>query len=352
MAINRFMPKKKDARGFALFIAIVFMSVMLLFGLALGSLSYKQQVLASSSVESQYAFYAADAALECAMYYDQQQNFFAYPPSDPGAAPAMICDGATPYSTSESWSGAQWVITNRLKFDSNTRCADVVLYKPNGAGITTVYSQGYDVPCATVAAPGNARFVSRGLFSKYSTSNNAPTYATLNPADKGSGETLSNGNLTLTRSGTSGWGTGLVRATVGKSSGKWYWEVKLNTDTGHHFLGGVSLGTLATSYLGVDLNGWALYSNDGSLVHNGQHNPVVTAIFGTGAVVDFALDMNAGVLQVSLNGSPFATLAGGLSGTFYPAFDQYDVGMQATVNFGASAFTYTPPAGYNAGLYQ
>jgi hypothetical protein len=351
MAIKRFMPKKEGKRGFALFIAIVFMSVMLLFGLALGSLSYKQQVLASSSVESQYAFYAADAALECTMYYDQQQNLFAYPPSDPGVAPSMVCDGGTPYSTSESWSGAQWVITNRIKFDSNTRCADVVVYKPNGAGLTTVYSQGYDVPCATVATPNNARFVSRGLFSKYSTGTNTVTYATLNPSDKGTGETLSNGNLTATK-GVSGWGTGLVRATIGKSSGKWYWEVRLNTDTGHHFLGGVSLSTLAGSYLGIDANGWALYSNDGALVHNAVHNPVVTSIFGTGAVVGYALNMDTGVLQVSLNGGAFVTLASGLSGTFYPAIDQYDSGMQATVNFGATAFTYTPPAGYNAGVYQ
>ena len=54
---------KKTQRGFALLIAIIFMSVMLSFGLALGSLAYKQQVLASSAIQSQYAFYAADSAL-------------------------------------------------------------------------------------------------------------------------------------------------------------------------------------------------------------------------------------------------------------------------------------------------
>lgn len=340
-----------NKRGFALFIAIVFMSVMLLFGLALGSLSYKQQVLASSSVESQYAFYAADAALECAMYYDQQQNLFAYPPSDPGVAPAMICDGASPYSTSESWSNAQWVITNRLQFDSNARCADVVVYKPNGAGITTVYAQGYDVPCATVATPNNARFVSRGLFSKYSTGNNTVTYATLNPADKGSGETLSNGNLTATKSVT-GWGTGLVRATIGKSSGKWYWEVTLTNDPFKHFLAGISLGTLAGSYLGIDANGWGWYSNEGSVVHSAVHTAFNGANFGTGTTLGFALDMTTGTLYGYLNGTLVGTIASGLSGTIYPAIDQYDSGMAGTVNFGATPFKYSVPAGYNAGVYQ
>lgn len=363
MAIKRLMRKPrianstKPARGFALFVAIVFMSVMLLFGLALGSLSYKQQVLASSAVESQYSFYAADAALECALYQDQQLNSFAYPASDPHTAPLITCDGSGPVSSSESWSNAQWVITNRVPLDSNARCADVVIYKPNGAGLTHVYSQGYDVPCATVATPNNARFVSRGLFAQYSTSASGSgfTYATWNPADKGSGVVLSNGNLTETKS-VAGWGTGLVRATIGKSSGKWYWEITDTTDVGRHFLAGISLGTAAGSYLGIDTNGWGWYSNDGTIVHNGVHNSINGTLFGAGSVLGFALDMNAGTLAVYLNGSLMNVLNGGkavtgLSGTVYPAEDMYDAGQQATVNFGATPFVYPPPAGFNAGLY-
>ncbi|WP_024834549.1 hypothetical protein [Ruminiclostridium josui] len=43
---------------------------------------------------------------------------------------------------------------------------------------------------------------------------------TWNPTDKEWGVTLSNGNLTATISGLSSG----VRASLGKSSGKWYWE--------------------------------------------------------------------------------------------------------------------------------
>lgn len=161
------MAIKKAHKGFALLISVVFMSVMLLFGLALGSIGYKQQVLASSSVKSQYAFYAADAALECALYADQRQNLFAYPPSDPPSAPLLTCDGAVPLSTTKSWSSAQWIVTSRISLDSGKRCADVAVYKPNGAGTTYIYAQGYDVSCATVAAPGDTRFVARGLNTRY-----------------------------------------------------------------------------------------------------------------------------------------------------------------------------------------
>ena len=155
-------------RGFALLMALIFMSVMLSIGLTLGSLAYKQQVLASSAIESQYAFYAADSALECALYADQQQNLFAYPPSVT-PAPLMSCDATAPVSaTVLSYTTSEWVIGTRLSLDSGKHCADVTVYKPAlSTGTTYLFSQGYDVSCATVASPGGTRFVSRGLSAHY-----------------------------------------------------------------------------------------------------------------------------------------------------------------------------------------
>lgn len=160
--------KNKTARGFALLISVIFMSVMLTFGLALSSLAYKQQMLSSGAVASQYAFYAADAGLECLLYADQQQNLFAFPPSDPASAPSMLCDNAFPVSVSKTWSASQWVITSRLPLDGGKRCADVTIYKSAvNTSTTYLYSQGYDISCATVGSPNGARFVSRGLKAQY-----------------------------------------------------------------------------------------------------------------------------------------------------------------------------------------
>lgn len=156
--------------GFALLVAVIFMSVMLTFGLALSSLAYKQQVLASTAVESQYAFYSADSALECALYADQQQNLFAYDSNMSAQAPIMACDGNAPYSQPSILSHTEdrWVIFSRLSLDSGTRCADVTAYKPRlNSGTTYLFSQGYNVSCATVASPSGARFVSRGLNVHY-----------------------------------------------------------------------------------------------------------------------------------------------------------------------------------------
>ena len=157
-------------RGFTLLIAVIFMSVMLSFGLALGSLSYKQQVLASSAVGSQYAFYAADSGLECALYADQQQNLFAYTSNMSASAPLMTCDAVAPIYASvlSHTASSQWVIFTRLSLDSGAHCADVTVYKPMpGSGTTYLFSQGYDVSCATVSNPIGSRFVARGLNVHY-----------------------------------------------------------------------------------------------------------------------------------------------------------------------------------------
>jgi hypothetical protein len=162
------MAIKTKQRGFTLLIAVIFMSVMLTFGLALGSLGYKQQVLISSSIRSQYAFYAADAALECALHADQQKNLFAYPISAPSSSPAMVCDGTNFPTAIVSYTPSQWIIATRVSLDSGKRCADVTIYKPaSGLQVTYIFSQGYDVSCTTVANPNGVRFVSRGLNTKY-----------------------------------------------------------------------------------------------------------------------------------------------------------------------------------------
>lgn len=163
-------------RGFALLIAVIFMSVMLSFGLTLGSLGYKQQVLASSAIGSQYAFYAADAALECALYADQQQNLFEYSThgvDTPSALITTVACGDTVPSTQVNYvyDANRLMVKERLPLDSNRRCADITIYKysaPLPSGATTyIFSQGYDVPCATVSSPGTGRFVSRGQSAHY-----------------------------------------------------------------------------------------------------------------------------------------------------------------------------------------
>lgn len=146
------------SRGFALLVAVVLTSVLLSVGLALLDISYKQVILSSTARQSQYAFYAADTAMECALYWDQKQNAFSY------TAPlATIRCSATDITPSTSVSGGIRTTT------FSTPCVNgvsgsVTVYKTNGAicsgtsATSCIYASGYNT-CTS----SDPRRIERGL---------------------------------------------------------------------------------------------------------------------------------------------------------------------------------------------
>ncbi len=64
-------------KGMTLFIAVVVMSILLFISFAVVNIAIKSNLFAGSGRDSQYAFYAADAGLECAFYWDSQFDAFA-----------------------------------------------------------------------------------------------------------------------------------------------------------------------------------------------------------------------------------------------------------------------------------
>ena len=178
------------------------------------------------------------------------------------------------------------------------------------------------------------------------------TPTTWNPLDKGASCTLSAGNLAADTNNT-----GSVRSVFGASSGKWYWEITNGATGQTHSMTGVGLSTaLVTSgtnaYPGVDANGYGLYAADGSKYSNGTAVGTNEANWdSTGDVVGVALNMDAGTLTFYVNGVTTGVAFTGLSGTFFAMFGggagSYS---SATANFGATAFSYTPPPGFYAGF--
>ena len=57
-------------KGFTLFIAIVIMGVLLIIAMSMASLATRQAFISTTGRESQLAFYAADTGIECALYWD------------------------------------------------------------------------------------------------------------------------------------------------------------------------------------------------------------------------------------------------------------------------------------------
>lgn len=64
--------------GFTLFYSVLVSSLLLAIGLAILNITLKEFTLSSGARDSETAFYAADSALECALYWDNTQRIFGY----------------------------------------------------------------------------------------------------------------------------------------------------------------------------------------------------------------------------------------------------------------------------------
>ena len=100
---------------------------------------------------------------------------------------------------------------------------------------------------------------------------------------------------------------------------------------------------LIATLISFALSAWAYHAAD----HAGDD---FGAAYTTNDVIGIALDMTAGTVEFFLNGSSQGIAYSGLTGTVYAAAGED--GQQITANFGASAFAFAVPAGFNSGLYN
>jgi hypothetical protein len=168
-------------------------------------------------------------------------------------------------------------------------------------------------------------------------------YATLNPLDNG-GLTLTNGNLNSTKSGTS-WL--LCRATQGVSSGKWYFEGTFTQgSTSNATQIGICRSTSSLSnFVGAGADAYSY--GDGAYKYNSGTGVSYGATYTTNDVIGVAFDLDAGTITFYKNGSSQGQAYSGLSGTFFPAVDNYN-GSAWVLNFGQRPFAYTAPSGFKA----
>lgn len=190
--------------------------------------------------------------------------------------------------------------------------------------------------------------------SSHFTGHDVKIFATWNSGDKHPNITLSNGNLTATASAA--WQS--VRATMGKSSGKWYWEITSNAAVNpQYFAGAAQLSSILANYVGGDASGWGFraldYASGGGRYTNSvrtAYSPASDTQLGINEVIGVALDMDAGTITIYRGGVSQGVMYSGLTGTVYPACTP-DGTDQLTVNFGQTPFVYAVPPGYNSGVF-
>lgn len=181
----------------------------------------------------------------------------------------------------------------------------------------------------------------------------AAAFATWNPSDKNAGLTLSNSNKTVT--GTAGatdtWMS--ARSTISKVAGKWYWEVTVSSTTPTLIGVGTSASSLS-QFAGQNLTSWGYYSADGAIFNNGANAATGTpSVYTTGDVIGVAIDLDSATKTIRFYKNGVAQGGGPttVSGTLFAMVSARDTAVAGltTTNFGASAFSFTPPTGH-AGL--
>jgi hypothetical protein len=174
------------------------------------------------------------------------------------------------------------------------------------------------------------------------TSATVANYAVLNPLDKGTSTTLSNGNLTPSI-GSAAWTS--VRSTMPfPTTGKWYAEATCGAIGGGGLILGIGTASASlATYTGADANGWCYY-NTGQKINNATA-AAYGASYTDNDVIGIAFDADAGTLVFYKNNTSQGTAYSGLtSGTYFvmPSVNA----SSWSLNFGQRPFSYTPPTGF------
>ena len=146
--------------GFTLFIAIIATGTLLLIAAGMANLAVRQDVISTLSQNSQHAFYAADAGMECALYWDVKNPDYDWSAFSPLQPPQSItCNGESSDVGGNQTSNFEFTLAPDLY------CARVTVTKTLNGSVweTIIESKGYNT-CDS----SNPRRVERAVRATYS----------------------------------------------------------------------------------------------------------------------------------------------------------------------------------------
>ena len=185
-------------------------------------------------------------------------------------------------------------------------------------------------------------------------------FATLSTIDT-SPAVFSEGNLQVTSSTSNSYRGGTSSIGLPPGSGKWYVEAKTSgASTGGNaeyvFGAATNLSSKAAGYFPgssgtSDEHGY--YSGSGGYLYNNPNSAVSgVGAYGSGSVdtvaLRFDMDASSPTCKFYVNNTLKHTANLTTGTTYFPHFNIQDSSLAWTVNFGATAFTYTIPADHKA----
>ena len=141
-------------------------------------------------------------------------------------------------------------------------------------------------------------------------STDSPTnnFATLNPLAPANISSASEGNLKIVQSSSGG----SAISTIGFGSGKWYWEIEIDSQVTYTQLAGVIKesqmeAALLTSFnVGANSGGWSYFlqsnTDNGKAFHNNSASSVYTTV-SDGDILSIAVDADNGKIYFGVNGT-------------------------------------------------
>lgn len=150
--------KPKFKSGFTLLMAVVITSVLFIISVGIINIAIKQAELSTYARDSQRAFYAADSALECALFWDLK-NPSLVSAFDPASNDSISCNGQTPGISGRSGGQSQFTITYN---DIGCTRAEVEVIKRGISPKTIIRTFGYS-SCSTT----DPRMVQRTISVRY-----------------------------------------------------------------------------------------------------------------------------------------------------------------------------------------
>jgi len=166
---------------------------------------------------------------------------------------------------------------------------------------------------------------------------------TWDTVNKGTNVTsFSNNNLTVSLVNA----FGSARATAGKVSGKWYWEVKVDINNAP-MIGIVSKSGDLNANLATTTEARLYYGSNGTIYPSGVN---YGGSYGAGSIIGLALDLDVGTLTYYVNGVSKGVAFNNISslGEVFPVVSSGSSsgGGTFTANFGATAFAHPIPNDY------
>ncbi len=170
---------RSTERGSTLFIAVLLSSLLLAIGFSLANFATKQIIISTAGRESQFAFYAADTGVECALYWDfKAPSGSAFATSSDSVTYGLVPSSGIKCNSHDIAAGppVETIITNGNRatttfgfdFSPQPYCAIVVVGKSPGA--TIIESHGYNIGTLSsgpACLTDNPRQIERAIRVRY-----------------------------------------------------------------------------------------------------------------------------------------------------------------------------------------